>query len=202
MNFLLLNIFFIFLKIQINAAQHDLNAAIFPKIENFHPPEGYQPVKGYEPINYKPNRKYNEFSIQTKKINFQTPEFISPSYYNPNYPNNKENNRYNNFNINYQASNSQTGYGSNGNAPNYPIIPTTREVKSFNLGGENWRRTPPSMFKKLYFFLNEYDEIYQKSMNYKFTMSTVLCVLMYPPPLCPRNFAGMARVPMTSHDLA
>jgi hypothetical protein len=148
MNFFLLNIVFIFLKIQINAAQNGFNnVAIYPKIENFHPPEGYQPVKGYEPLNYKPNRKYNEFSIQTKKINFQTPEFISPSYYNPNYPNNQENSRYNNFYTNNQASNSQIDYESNANAPNSPIIPTTREVKSFNLGGENWRRTPPSMFK-------------------------------------------------------
>ena len=136
---LIIKIFVTILKIKISAAQPDFSVAFYPKIENFHPPEGYQPVKGYEPVNYKPNRNLKELTIQTKKMNFQNSDFNPPAYYDPYYPINQLNNRYNSFS---NSNNNQIG----SNMPSFPMIPTTKAIKSFYVDEENWRRTPPSMY--------------------------------------------------------
>ena len=136
-------IFIWLLTIQVNAFQvrNGIDISLFPKIENFHPPEGYQPVKGFEPQNYKPNRKFNEFTIQTKQFNFQTPSFVDyPSYYNPNLPHEQHKNGLSLSQTN-RAPHNQIDFGPK--LPNiFQLVPTTKETKSFEI--ENWRRTPPS----------------------------------------------------------
>ena len=147
-------VFCLLIKLKLFALQKDVDFSLYPKIENFHPPEGYQPVKGFEPQNYKPNRKFNEFTIQTKQqLNFQTPSYSFPFYFNPNPAINQQVHQSNNYVPSHplpQPNNPVPPIQMNGSPNlNFPVISSTREIINHETPIDNWRRTPPSINLKI-----------------------------------------------------
>ena len=156
MSALKIHVFCLLIRLQQFALQNNVDISLYPKIENFHPPEGYQPVKGFEPHNYRPNRKFNEFTIQTKQqLNFQTPNYNFPAYFSPN-PSNPNYPPYSPVSVPLQPNNPAAPqppppppipFNIFYPNQNFQIETSTRENKLFftETQTDNWRRTPPSM---------------------------------------------------------